>query len=140
VGISTRITSLSAFKWGSTAGSPAYVHAHGLGIVIDSWAANYPTGYGFLAPITGAVTKTGNHNIMELRDPAVKRILAAGQKTTDRARRAATWGVADDRVMEDASLVPLIAERTVLYRPASLRNVYVHPAYGTYDLAALGVG
>ena len=140
VGIGTRITSLSAFKWGSTAGSPAYVHAHGLGIVIDSWAANYPTGYAFLAPITGAVTKTGNHNIMELRDPAVKRILAAGEKTTDRARRAATWAVADRKVMEDASLVPLINERTVVYRPASLRNVYVHPAYGTYDLAALGTG
>jgi peptide/nickel transport system substrate-binding protein len=140
VGISTRIMSLSAFRWGSTAGSPAYVHAHGLGIVFDSWAANYPTGYAFLAPITGAVTKTGNHNIMELRDPAVKRILAAGQKTTDPARRAATWAAADAKVMEDGALVPLIDERTVIYRPASLRNVYVHPAYGTYDLAALGAG
>ena len=140
VGITTRITSLSAFHWGSTAGSPAYVHDHGLGIVIDSWAANYPTGYGFLAPITGAVTKTGNHNIMELRDPAVKRLLAMGEKTTDRTRRAAVWAEADRQVMEDASLVPLIDERTVLYRPASLRNIHVHPAYGTYDLAALGTG
>jgi peptide/nickel transport system substrate-binding protein len=138
VGISTRITSLSAFTWGSTAGSPAYVHAHGLGIVLDSWAASEPTAYGFLAPITGAVTKTGNHNIMELRDPEVKRLLADGEKTTDATRRAATWTAADRQVMEDASLVPLIDERTVVYRPASLRNVYVHPAYGTYDLAALG--
>jgi peptide/nickel transport system substrate-binding protein len=140
VGIGTRITSLSAFHWGSTAGSPAYVHDHGLGIVIDSWAANYPTGYGFLAPITGAVTKTGNHNIMELRDPAVRRLLTTGEKTTGRARRAAIWAKADRQLMEDASLVPLIDERTVLYRPASLRNVHVHPAYGTYDLATLGTG
>ncbi|TQM01490.1 peptide/nickel transport system substrate-binding protein [Actinoallomurus bryophytorum] len=140
VGISTRITSLSAFKWGSTAGSPAYVHAHGLGIVIDAWAANYPSGYAFLAPITGTITKTGNHNIMELRDPVVKNILTAGERTTDRAGRAAAWAEADHKVMEDASLVPLIYERTVLYRPASLRNVRVNPAYGTYDLAALGAG
>lgn len=40
--------------------------------------------------------------------------------------------------MEDAALVPLIDERTVVYRPASLRGAYVHPAYGAYDLAALG--
>ena len=139
VGIHTRVTRLSTFRWGSTAGSPAYVHAHGLGVVIDSWAANQPTGYAFLAPITGAVARTGNHNLMELRDPAVKRLLAGGLKATDHIRRAQAWAEADRQVMEDAALVPLMYDRTVLYRPASLRNVYVHPAYGTYDLAALGV-
>jgi peptide/nickel transport system substrate-binding protein len=139
-GIQVRITKLSAFHWGSTAGSPAYVHDHHLGVVIDAWAADYPTGYGFLAPITGDVTKTGNQNVMELRDPAVKRILTGGLKTTDPARRAAAWSAADRQVMEDAALVPLLAQRTVLYRPDSLRGVYVHPAYGMYDLAALGTG
>lgn len=140
VGIHTRVTRLSAFRWGSTAGSPAYVHAHGLGVVIDSWAANQPTGYGFLSPITGAVTKTGNHNVMESRDPVVKRLLADGLKTADRTRRIQAWADADRQVMEDAALVPLLDERTVLYRPLSLRNAYIHPVYGTYDLAALGVG
>jgi peptide/nickel transport system substrate-binding protein len=138
VGIHTRVTRLSAFRWGSTAGSPAYLHAHGLGVVIDSWAANQPTGYGFLAPLTGTVAKTGNHNVMELRDPAVKRLLGEGLKTADRTRRAQAWAEADRQVMEDAALVPLIDERTVVYRPASLRNAYIHPAYGAYDLAALG--
>jgi peptide/nickel transport system substrate-binding protein len=138
VGIHTRVTRLSAFRWGSTAGSPAYVHAHGLGVVIDSWAANQPTGHAFLAPITGAVTKTGNHNVMELRDPALRRLLSDGLKTTDGTRRAQAWAEADRQVMEDAALVPLLDERTVVYRPASLRNAYIHPAYGAYDLAALG--
>jgi peptide/nickel transport system substrate-binding protein len=41
--------------------------------------------------------------------------------------------------MDDAALVPLLDERTVVYRPATLRNAYIHPAYGAYDLAALGV-
>ncbi len=139
-GIRTHVTSLSAFRWGSTAGSPAYVHAHGLGIVLDAWAAYSPSGYGFLASITGPVTGTANHNVMELRDPRVGRLLAAGRATSDPARRAATWAAADRRVMEDAALVPLIDERTVLYRPATLRNIHVQPAYGGYDLAALGVG
>jgi peptide/nickel transport system substrate-binding protein len=137
-GIGTRITKLSPYRWGSTAGSPAYVHAHGLGIVLDAWAADRPSGYAFLAPITGAITKTGNQNIMELRDAAVSRLLAEGLKTTDPARRAATWTRADRQVMEDAALVPLIDARTVLYRPESLGDVHVHPVYGAYDLAALG--
>jgi peptide/nickel transport system substrate-binding protein len=138
VGISVRTTKLSPFRWGATAGSPAYVHSHHLGIVLDSWVANYPTGYGFPAPITGDVSKTGNHNMMELHDPVVKRLLATGRKTTDPNRRANTWSAADRQLMEDAALVPLIDERTVLYRPDSLRDVYLHPAYGMYDLAALG--
>ena len=40
--------------------------------------------------------------------------------------------------MASGAFLPLIDERTVVYRPDSLTNVYVHPAYGTYDLAALG--
>jgi peptide/nickel transport system substrate-binding protein len=139
VGIHTHVTRLSAFRWGGTAGSPAYVRDHGLGIVLDAWAADYPTGYGFLSPITGDVPKTGNHNVMELRDPAVRRLLDQGLATADPARRTQAWAAADRQVMEDAALVPLLAERTVVYRPAGLRNVYVQPAYGTYDLTALGV-
>jgi peptide/nickel transport system substrate-binding protein len=137
--IHVRVTRLSPFRWGGTAGSPAYVHDHHLGIVIDSWAADDPTGHAFLAPLTGHPAKTGNHNIMELRDPKVDRLLTGGLKITDAARRADAWTAADRQVMEDAGFVPLLAERTVLYRPDSLRDVYVHPAYGMYDLAALGV-
>jgi peptide/nickel transport system substrate-binding protein len=137
-GIRTRVTELSPFRWGSTAGSPAYARAHGLGIVLDAQAADRPSGHAFLAPITGATPKTGNRNIMELHDPAVRRLLDEGLKTADAGRRAAAWTRADRQVMEDAALVPLIDERTVTYRPDSLGGVYVHPVYGTYDLAALG--
>jgi peptide/nickel transport system substrate-binding protein len=137
-GISARITRLSAFDWGSTAGSPSYVRAHGLGIVIDSWAADWPTGYGFLAPVTGPVAKVNNHNIMELADPAVNGLLGAGLKTSDVRRREDLWAEADQKVMDSAAFVPLIDEKSLLYRPDTLRGVYVHPAYGMYDLAALG--
>jgi peptide/nickel transport system substrate-binding protein len=138
-GIGTRVTRLSPFTWGSTAGSPAYVHAHGLGIVLDASAADRPSGGAFLGPLTGPVTKVANRNIMELRDPEVSRLLADGDRTADPARRASRWAGADRRIMEDAALIPLLDERTLLYRPGSLRNAYVHPVYGTYDLAALGV-
>ncbi len=138
VGIRARVTVLSSFKWGSTAGSPAYVRAHGIGIVIDAWAAYRPTGEAFLAPLTGPVTKLNNRNLAELDDPAVNRLLAEARAAADPRRRAELWARADEAVMASAALLPLVDERTVLYRPDTLRNVYVQPAYGMYDLASLG--
>ncbi|WP_433188931.1 ABC transporter substrate-binding protein [Actinoallomurus sp. CA-150999] len=139
VGIGAQVTTLSAFQWGSTAGSPAYVHRHGLGVLIDAWAANRPTGYAFLRPLTGPIAKVNNPNLMELSDPHVDRILTEGAGTSDDRRRADAWAEADRAVMESAAFVPLLAEKTVLYRPDTLTGVYVHPAYGTYDYAALGL-
>ncbi|MFL6052961.1 MAG: ABC transporter substrate-binding protein [Actinoallomurus sp.] len=138
-GIDARVTTLSAFQWGSTAGSPAYVHRHGLGVLIDAWAGNRPTGYAFLRPLTGPVAKVNNPNLAELRDPRIDRLLAAGAKTADAGRRAQSWADADRAVMETGALVPLLVDRTVLYRPDTLANAYVHLVYGMYDYAALGV-
>jgi peptide/nickel transport system substrate-binding protein len=138
-GIRATTTRLSVFRWGSTAGSPAYVHAHHLGVVIGSWAADRPSGYDFLAPLTRPVAKVGNDNVMELRDPAVNRLLTEGQRTTDPARRARMWADADRKVIDSGAFVPLIDDRTLVYRPGTLRDVYVHPVYGVYDLAALGL-
>ncbi|GAA4633641.1 ABC transporter substrate-binding protein [Actinoallomurus vinaceus] len=139
IGINAQVTTLSAFQWGSRAGSPAYVHRQGLGVLIDAWAADRPTGYGFLRPITGPAAKVNNPDLAELRDPAVDRLLDEGARTTDAARRARLWGDADRAVMESAAFVPLIDDESLLYRPATLTNAYVHPAYGMYDYAALGV-
>ncbi len=138
VGIHATVTRLSAFQWGSTAGSPSYVHAHGLGIVLDAWAADAPTPYAFLRPLTGPVAKTGNHNVMELRDKAVDRLLRDALATPDPARRTGLWADADRAVLASGAFVPLLDERTLLYRPDALTNVHVHPAYAAYDLATLG--
>lgn len=138
VGIRARVTTLPAFQWGGTAGSPAYVRSHGIGIVIDAWGADRPTGDAFLTPLTGTVAEVNNPNMAELDDPAVNRLLAAGRAATDPRRRADLWARADQAVLATAAILPLIDERAVLYRPDTLRNVYVQPAYGMYDLASLG--
>lgn len=138
-GINATVTRLPTLRWGSTVGSPSYVHAHRLGVVLDAWAADAPTAYEFLRPLTGPVARTGNHNVMELADPALDRLLRDASATQDPRRRAGLWADADRRVLESAAFVPLIDERALLYRPATLAGVYVHPAYGMYDLSALGL-
>ncbi len=138
VGIAVTVRELSAYKWGNTAGSPSYVRDHGLGLVIDAQATDQPTAYGFLKPITGAAVKVNDRNVMQLHDADVDSILRRGLTATDPARRADLWADADRKVMASGAFLPLVDERTVVYRPPTLTNVYVHPAYGTYDLASLG--
>ena len=42
------------------------------------------------------------------------------------------------KVMESGALLPFVYEKTVLYRPETLTNVFVTPAYGMYDYSQLG--
>jgi peptide/nickel transport system substrate-binding protein len=41
--------------------------------------------------------------------------------------------------MESAALLPVVYEKTLLFRPKNLTNVFVNPAFGQYDYTALGV-
>jgi peptide/nickel transport system substrate-binding protein len=42
-------------------------------------------------------------------------------------------------VMEHAVILPMTYDRTLHYRHPTASNVYVHPAFGLYDLQAVGV-
>jgi peptide/nickel transport system substrate-binding protein len=140
IGVTARVQALSPFQWGGTAGRPAYVHAHRIGILVDDQAADWPTGYGFLEPVADgrSIAAVGNTDLMELTDPAVDRLLDQGQATADPAARAAIWARAAQAVMATAAFVPLTDARTLLYRGQSLTGVTVQQAYGMYDYTLLG--
>jgi peptide/nickel transport system substrate-binding protein len=40
--------------------------------------------------------------------------------------------------MASGALLPFVYEKTILYRPKNLTNVFVTPAYGMYDYSQLG--
>jgi peptide/nickel transport system substrate-binding protein len=124
------------------AGVPAYLHEHGIGIVMFGWGADFPDGYGFLHQIVhGAAIKTvGNHNFAELDLPEVNEILDRAAGATDAAARRRAWARVDRLVMANASIVPYLHAKSLLYRGTGATNVYVSGAYGMYDYAALGVG
>ena len=123
------------------AGNTEYVKANNIGLSFMAWSADWPTGYAFLAQLVDsqAVRDARNSNLSQLVDPEVDRLLRKGRVERDPVERARAWGDIDARVMDDAALLPIVYERVLCYRSPQLTNVFVHPAYGMYDLAALGV-
>ncbi|MEV8348034.1 ABC transporter substrate-binding protein [Streptomyces niveus] len=142
VGIEAEIKQYPSGKYfGNFAGVPSYVHEHKLGMMMMAWGADWPTGFGFLDQIVNgsAIKPSGGNNLMELDDPKINKALSDGIAQTDDAARTKAWGEVDKLVMENASAVPLIYRKNLLYRPDSATNVTVTQAYlGMYDYLLIG--
>lgn len=122
------------------AGSPAYVHSHGLGLAAGGWGADWPNGFGFLDELVAGntIAPTGNTNIAEENNPVVNNLFTQSSKASG-AARTAIWSQIDEQVMKDAVILPMVYQKVLLYRPPSLTNVYVQAYYGMYNYAVLGV-
>lgn len=125
----------------SYGGRPQFVREHNLGLILMGFGPDWPSGYGFLQPIVDgrAIKESGNLNLAELNDPAVNQLIDTASSTLDRDIRTKLWHEVDRAVMETAVMVPVVYEKTLLYRHPALTNVYVHPAYGMYDYVSLGI-
>jgi len=141
VGINVTIQQYPSGKYFSDfAGAPAFASSHDLGMSMMAWAADWPTGYGFLDQIIdGATIKaSGNTNISSLNDSNINSMLNAAIQNTDTTARNKAWGDIDKAAMADAAIVPLTYRLDLLYRPPNATNVYVTPAYGMYDYLTMG--
>jgi peptide/nickel transport system substrate-binding protein len=143
VGIKTDIAKYPAGDWSAQyGGNPQFVHRNGLGIMIAGWGPDWPSGFGYLSQIVdGRAIKQngGNYNQMELNDPTVNALLDKGIQTTDVNARNAIWAQIDRKVMESGAILPFVYEKTLLYRPPALTNVFVNEALsGLYDFPSIG--
>ncbi|WP_111831145.1 MULTISPECIES: ABC transporter substrate-binding protein [Actinomadura] len=123
-------------------GVPKYVHDHGIGMMIMAWAADWPTGYGFLAQIVhgDAIKPSGGNNLAELDDPAINKALDEAIANPDKAARMKAYGEIDKLVMQSGMEVPLIYAKALMYRPKRVTNAGITYAYGgMYDYLNMGV-
>ncbi|TYK45476.1 ABC transporter substrate-binding protein [Actinomadura decatromicini] len=123
-------------------GVPKYVHDHGIGMMIMAWAADWPTGYGFLAQIVhgSAIKPSGGNNLAELNDPAVNKGLDDAIANPDEAARLKAYGEVDKLVMGTAMEVPLVYAKALMYRPKRVTNAGITYSYGgMYDYLNMGV-
>jgi peptide/nickel transport system substrate-binding protein len=124
------------------AGAPQYVRSHGAGLIMIAWAADWPTGFGFLSQVVDsrAIKPSGNFNMSEEDNPRVDAALDAGIANPDAAARTQAWGNIDEMVMKDAAVVPLIYAKALMYRPPNVTNVGVTLGYGgIYDYVNMGL-
>jgi peptide/nickel transport system substrate-binding protein len=122
-------------------GSPAFVKKEKVGLGTYGWAPDWNTGYGYLQPISDgkAIVPTGNANPEELNDPAINKMWNDVVKDTDPAARAKVYNEIDAKIREDATILPNVYAKSLLYRPTTLANVYFQTGFGLYDYANLGV-
>ncbi|NKZ08415.1 ABC transporter substrate-binding protein [Actinomadura latina] len=123
-------------------GVPKYVHDHGVGMMIWAWAADWPTGYGFLSQVVDgrAIKPSGGTNLSELNEQPINDALDAAISNTDKATRLKAYGDIDEMVMKTATQVPLIYAKALMYRPKRVTNVGITYAYGgMYDYLNMGV-
>lgn len=141
IGITAEIKQFPADKYFTDfAGVPEWVHKNNAGMMMMAWGADWPTGFGFLDQIVNgsAIKPSGGTNLMELDDKGINDLIVKGIGTVDTTERNATWGEVDQKVMENASVVPLFYRKNLLYRPESAANVTVTNAYlGMYDFVLM---
>jgi peptide/nickel transport system substrate-binding protein len=141
VGINADIFQYDGKDVGTVVGSPSVVKAKGLGIMISGWGADFPTGYGYLAPIAMGkfIAPSGNYNLPEINDPAINDLFTKGLSEKDATAAADDYKQANEKVMEGDYFVPFVFDKALNYYNPRLTNVYFHQGLAMVDFASLGV-
>ncbi|MBC6462859.1 ABC transporter substrate-binding protein [Actinomadura sp. HBU206391] len=126
---------------GEQFGSPAFVKKEKIGLGTYGWAPDWPTGYGYLQPISDgkAIVESGNSNPEEMNDPEINKLWNDVVKLETPAERDKVYNQIDTKLREQAALLPNVYAKSLLYRPPTLTNVYFHAGFGMIDYANLGV-
>jgi peptide/nickel transport system substrate-binding protein len=127
--------------YGNYAGVPAYVHRNDLGIALGGWGADWPDGYGFLYDLTdgAAIAASGNSNIEEENDPTINALFNAAASAPNIGAETPDFEQIDKDVMAQASILPIVYQKVLLYRNPAMTNVYMDQYYGMYNYAVLGL-
>jgi peptide/nickel transport system substrate-binding protein len=142
VGIKLNVKPLSADTFTSeTCGKPSYLVTNNMGICVYGWAADWNTGYGYLAQLVDSrtINPEGGSPNFAVRIPAVDKLLDQLAVEQDEAKRADISGQIDKLVMEEAEIYPGLYGKAVLLRGKNVTNVFVTDAFGQYDYTAMGV-
>ncbi|GAB3664000.1 ABC transporter substrate-binding protein [Actinocorallia lasiicapitis] len=143
VGIKAEIKQVPAGDYfNKYAGAPKWVHDNGVGLMFMAWAADWPSGFGFLQQVVDSrvIKPSGNTNLQETNLPEVDTLLDDAAKNPDIKAREANYTKIDQAVMEDAGIIPLVYAKLLLFRPANVTNVAVTAGYGgMYDYLNMGL-
>jgi peptide/nickel transport system substrate-binding protein len=136
VGIKVKIVQVDTADYYATLSSPSKLKKAGWGMALTVWAADWPTGGGFLRTL---VQPGSSNNYAGLDDSELNNIIEKADTLTDPTEAAEQWKKADVAVMRDSAMVPLIYARHLVYRGSRLTNAYEQQVLGGIDLTALGV-
>jgi peptide/nickel transport system substrate-binding protein len=141
-GIDLTINKIPGANFYTTIQNDAQAHELSTG----GWCADWPSSSSILPPIFGpdnmlAPTRPGTNNFSRYQDNEVwaemKRI---STEVTDEAEAADAWAALNERIMQDAPVVPLTNDSGVFVHGSKVTNVEISPTWGGYiDLIKVGV-
>jgi peptide/nickel transport system substrate-binding protein len=110
-------------------------------LTLVGWGPDWTNGSSVIPPLFDGklIAPEGNNNYAQLNDPAVNNGIAEATKETDLAKQAAMWGELDQKVIEDAAVVPLIYDRNTQLQGSKVTGGFLHSFFGQADFATLGV-
>jgi len=140
VNINATIDQYDGSQQASITGSPDNVKKKGYGIIVGGWGADYPTGAGYMQPLSDSrfIPKNGNYNLPEIKDPTIDGLYDQASSETDPVKAADLYSQINHKIMEGAYYLPFVIDKALNYRNPRLTNVYVHDAFGMVDFQALG--
>jgi peptide/nickel transport system substrate-binding protein len=141
VNINAKIDQYDGAQQASVTGAPDNVHKKGYGIIIAGWAADWPSGTGYLQALVDSrfIQKNGNYNLAEVSDPAIDALFDQAGAETDLTKAGDIYKQINQKVMEGHHYLPIVFDKALNYRNPRLTNVYVHDSFGMVDFQALGV-
>ena len=140
VGIELELVGYPTGDYFSTyAGDPEFRDSEGLGLMHNGWQSDWNDGFGFFSQIVDSRTvRPGSSNLSVYIDE-VDQLLDQAVAETDPTAREAIWAQIDQRVMEEAVILPGVIAKALTVRPMNASNVFVNDAYGQYDYMMMGV-
>jgi len=143
IGIRAEVRPLDAPSFYATEiGNPDRVRSNGIGIVLATWTADFPTPGSFLVPLVDgrSVSTVGNTNFARLADPAIDGLIDTARAAAgDPEAARAAWREVATAATATGAYVPLTESRVQLLAGQRLRNGVVMGPYTSYDLATAGV-
>ncbi len=142
VGIRVEVRPLPAASFYATdVGSPDNVARNGVGIVLATWTADFPTPGSFLVPLVDgrSVSPVGNTNYARLVDPALSGLVDTARAAADPETARSTWRDVATAAAGTGAYVPLVEMRVQLLAGQRLHNGVVMEPYAGHDLATAGV-
>jgi peptide/nickel transport system substrate-binding protein len=141
VGIKLTLKGFPASDYFSNyAGNPDYVKKNGIGLAAHGWGSDWPDGYGFLQAIVDSRTirDAGNYNL-SVKNPEVDKLIDQASAELDKTARDKLWVDTDKKVMEDASILPVLWAKSLLMRGQGVTNQFYNEGQSMYDYVTLGV-
>lgn len=104
-------------------------------LVISSWQPDFPSAYANLSPLfESSQIGNGNMNLARYRNAQVDDLISRASGTLDKKQADQLWQQADQRIMKDSPVVPLIYSHNTFIHGSQVDNFFVgsFPAYPDY--------